>query len=228
MTETPRIFVVHALAASLAPVAQAFADGWPQATVCNLMDDALSRDRQSRRYSEREFERRFSSLVAYCLASGADGVLFACSAFNDAIESARRGVCVPVLKPDEAMIGQALDMGERFAVVATFEPSIDSLRAQIRAQAEHCGKRAEVAGVYVDEAMRALNNGDGARHDALIARAVSEVPPVDAVLLAQFSMARAAAASAPLSPAPLLTSPVSAVARLRTLVADAAQSRPGS
>lgn len=227
MAEAPRIFVVHALAASLAPVVQAFADGWPKATVCNLMDDALSRDRQSGRYTESDFEQRFSSLVLYCLAGGADGVLFACSAFNDAIESARRGVSVPVLKPDEAMIGQALDMGESFAVVATFEPSIESLRSQLRAQAERCGKRAEVAGVYVDDAMRALNSGDGARHDALIARAVSEVPPVDAILLAQFSMARAAAASAPRSPAPLLTSPVSAVARLRSLVVDAAQSRRG-
>lgn len=221
MTATPRIFVVHALAASLAPVTRAFADGWPKAKVCNLMDDALSRDRQSGRYSEREFAQRFSSLVLYCLASGADGVLFACSAFNDAIESARRGVSVPVLKPDEAMIGEALDMGERFAVVATFEPSIESLRAQICAEAKRCGKQAAVSGVYVDEAMRALNNGDGARHDALVARAVSEVPPVDAVLLAQFSMARAAAAAAPRSPAPLLTSPVSAVARLRSLVMDA-------
>ena len=225
MTETPRIFVIHALAASLPPVARAFADGWPKATVCNLMDDALSRDRQSGRYSDQEFEQRFSNLILYCLASGADGVLFACSAFNDAIESARRGISVPVLKPDEAMIGQALGMGERFAVVATFEPSIESLRSQICAQAEQCGKRVEVAGIFVDGAMRALDNGDAARHDALVARAVSEAPPVDAVLLAQFSMARAAAASASLSPAPLLTSPVSAVARLRSLVVDGAESR---
>lgn len=220
MTETHRIFVVHALAASLAPVAQAFAEGWPKASLCNLMDDALSRDRQSGRFSEADFEHRFKKLIQYCLALGAEGVLFACSAFNEAIESARRGVPVPVLKPDEAMIGEAIKMGEKLAVVATFEPSIESLRSQIQAEAGHCGKTVRVQGIFVDNALRALGDGDGARHDALIARAVSEIPEADAVLLAQFSMARAADTSAPRSPAPLLTSPRSAVARLRSQVVD--------
>ena len=220
MAEAPRIFVVHALAASLAPVAQAFAGGWPKARLCNLMDDTLSRDRQCGRFSEEDFHRRFTDLVQYCLACGAEGVLFACSAFNGAIETARRGVPVPVLKPDEAMIGQALDMGDSFAVVATFEPSIESLSSQIEAEAGYCGKAVRVEGVFVEHAMRALNDGDGARHDALIARAVSRLSQVDAVLLAQFSMARAEAAALPHSPAPLLTSPLSAVARLRSLVLD--------
>lgn len=212
--------MVHALAASLAPVAQAFAAAWPRTTLCNLMDDALSRDRQSGHYSEGHFQRRFYDLVQYCLARGAGGILFACSAFNGAIEAARRGASVPVLKPDEAMIGRALEMGNRFAVVATFEPSIDSLRSQIETHAGTRGKLAKVQGIFVEDAMRALKEGDGARHDALIARAVSGLREVDAVLLAQFSMARAASAAAPLSPAPLLTSPESAVARLRSLVED--------
>ncbi len=217
MNETPRIFVVHALAASLAPVAQAFAGGWPKAELCNLMDDALSRDRQSGKHSEKAFERRFASLVRYCLDGGADGILFACSAFNGAIEIARRGVKVPVLKPDEAMIARALELGSRLAVVATFQPSIESLKSQIESEGARLGKSVSVEGIFVAEAMRALNDGDGARHDALVARAVSAAPAVDAVLLAQFSMARAAAAVAQ-SPGPLLTSAESAVARLRALV----------
>lgn len=220
MDEAPRIFVVHALAASLAPVARAFADGWPKAQVCNLMDDALSRDRQSGRYSEDLFERRFSNLIQYCLASGAEGILFACSAFNGAIESARRGIGVPALKPDEAMIARALEMGSRFAVVATFEPSIESLISQLRAEAGNRGKSVDVEGIFVEGAMRALDDGDGARHDALIAGAVSTAPEVDAVLLAQFSMARAADSATTGCPVPLLTSPGSAVARLRSLMVD--------
>lgn len=221
MSKSPRIFVVHALAASLSPVSLAFSSGWPKAQVCNLMDDALSQDRQTGRYAEDVFERRFSNLIQYCLASEAEGILFACSAFNDAIESARRGIRVPVLKPDEAMIAQALEIGESFAVVATFEPSIESLRSQIEMEAVHRGKTVRVEGVFVEDAMRALNDGDGTRHDALVASAVSAVPEVDAVLMAQFSMARAAPAALSRSPSPLLTSPESAVARLRSLVTHA-------
>lgn len=65
MTEQPRIFVIHALRASLAPVDKAFASGWAKARVCNLMDDALSRDRRGDVYTENEFKRRFSRLVGY-------------------------------------------------------------------------------------------------------------------------------------------------------------------
>lgn len=224
MSEAARIYVVHALSASLAPVAEAFAGGWPKAKVCNLMDDALSRDRQSGQYADGDFELRFSGLIHYCLASGADGILFACSAFSDVIEAARSGIRLPVLKPDEAMISKALEMGTRFAVVATFEPSIASLRSQIESEAKNNGKSVRVEGVFVEDAMRALNEGDGARHDALIAGAVGKIAGVDAVLLGQFSMARAAASSAPRSQAPLLTSPESAVARLRALVSDGRRS----
>lgn len=135
---------------------------------------------------------------------------------------------MPVLKPDEAMIAQALEMGNSFAVVATFEPSIGSLRSQIETEAGTRGKAVRVQGVFVDNAMRALNSGDGARHDALIAGAVGGLSEVDAVLLAQFSMARASAAAAPRSPAPLLTSPESAVARLRSLVADRSGASTGA
>jgi len=40
----PRVAVIHALAASMAPAAAAFAEIWPEARVINLLDDSLSED----------------------------------------------------------------------------------------------------------------------------------------------------------------------------------------
>ena len=46
MTEAaPRIVLIHAVAVAVDPVAAAFADGWPEAELVNLLEDSLSRDR---------------------------------------------------------------------------------------------------------------------------------------------------------------------------------------
>lgn len=215
MSIAPRIFVVHALEASLAPVAQAFAAGWPGAKVCNLMDDSLSADRAAD--ARTDFVPRFRALAAYCAANGADGILFACSAFNAEIDACRGTLGVPVLKPDEAMIEAALERGGRLTVLATFEPSIESLRGQILDVAATRGIHVEVEGIFVPGAMDALKADDGDDHDARIAAAAESVMDKDALLLAQFSMARAGKIAAVATPVPVLTSPASAVAKLRGL-----------
>ena len=42
---TKRITLIHALAGSVEPIRAAFEDQWPEARLCNLMDDSLSVDR---------------------------------------------------------------------------------------------------------------------------------------------------------------------------------------
>ncbi|MDX1514029.1 MAG: aspartate/glutamate racemase family protein [Gammaproteobacteria bacterium] len=218
MNEAPRIFVVHALEASLAPVARAFEEGWPEAKLANVMDDSLSADRAAGKTVD--FLPRFRALADYCVNNGADGILFACSAFNAEIESCRRALSLPVLKPDEAMIEAALERGGQIAVVATFEPSIGSLKAQILSVAAARGMRAEVQGIFVPGAMDALKSGDGEKHDGLIAESAASVTRADTLLLAQFSMARAQSAARAATRVPVLTSPASAVAKLRSLVSS--------
>ena len=64
-------------------------------------------------------------------------------------------------------------------------------------------------------AMPALNRGDGAAHDALLAAAASGLAACDAIMLAQFSTARARAAVEAATGKPVLTSPDSAVRAMR-------------
>lgn len=216
MNAGPRIFVIHALQASLAPVARGFAEGWPKASVSNLMDDSLSADRA--RDDSADFEPRFRALTDYCVTNGASGILFACSAFNAEIDACRRELKLPVLKPDEAMIEGALDRGGRLAVVATFEPSINSLKAQILDVAATRGVTAEVEGYFVAGAMDALKSGNVDEHDTRIAAVAATVHHADVLLLSQFSMARAENAASAVTDVPVLSSPASAVSKLRALV----------
>ena len=80
--------------------------------------------------------------------------------------------------------------------------------------------RAELAGVALEsvcvpEAMAALQAGDGARHDALLAAAAPRLGSCNAIMLAQFSTARARHAVAAAVTCPVLTSPDSAVLAMR-------------
>jgi hypothetical protein len=67
-------------------------------------------------------------------------------------------------------------------------------------------------------ALAALDAGDGATHDRRVAEAAAELRDCDVVALAQFSLARARGQVAEASGRPVLTTPESAVRKLRTLL----------
>jgi hypothetical protein len=73
----------------------------------------------------------------------------------------------------------------------------------------------QITPVLAEGALSALKAGDGAAHDAAVLRACAGLPAQDAIILGQFSLARAAATLAPILPCPILTTPGCAVAALR-------------
>ncbi len=213
-----RIALVHAVRVAIQPVEEAFARLWPEAVRMNLLDDSLSRDRSRDGRLTPAMFRRFAALTDYALATGADGILFTCSAFGPAIEAAREGRKVPILKPNEAMFREALGLGSRLGLLATFAPSVPSMEEEFREVARAAGREVELRSACVPEAMMALDAGDGATHDRLVAAAAPQLAGCDAVMLAQFSTARAHAAVAAALDCPVLTSPGSAVLWLRQAV----------
>src|SRR6202158_3475637 len=86
----------------------AFARLWPDATLMNLLDDSLSADLARDGRLSAGMTDRFLVLGRYAASTGADAILFTCSAFGPCIEAvAREHAPMPVLKPSEAMIEQA-------------------------------------------------------------------------------------------------------------------------
>jgi len=219
-----RIALIHATPLAIAPINAAFAAAWPEVERMNLLDDSLSADRAAAGALTPSMVRRFGVLARYCVDQGAAGILFTCSAFGPAIEAARSEVAVPVLKPNEPMLIDAIGIAtqpgarRRIALLATFAPTIDSLRAEFAALIAARGAAVALATHHVADAMAALDADDGARHDALIAGALDAWDgwrDCDAILLAQFSMARARSAVAAKTPLPVFASPDSAVAAMR-------------
>ena len=216
---THRIALIHAVQVAIAPVAEAFARLWPQARCANLLDDQLSADLERDGALTPAMIGRFHTLADYALGTGAAGILFTCSAFGAAIEDVAAKAKVPVLKPNEAMFEEALARGGRIGLLASFAPSIPSMTEEFHAMADAARSPARLETACVPEAMQALRNGDGATHDRLLAAAAGQFQGCDVVLLAQFSTARAADAVAAATGRPVLTSPASAVAKLKSRLA---------
>ena len=164
-----RIALIHATPAAVGPIKDAFAEAWPEPDLVNLLDDSLSRDRTlTPELTDRIF-RRFDALGRYAVSFGAEAILFTCSAFGPAIERVGRSVNIPVLKPNEAMFAEAIAVGGRIGMLATFEPSIASMAEEFEEQATRAGVPAKLKSLLVPRAMAALQAGRREEHDALVA-----------------------------------------------------------
>ena len=213
----PRIALVHAMPIAIDPVAHVFHELWPQARITHLLDDALAPDLSAAGSITPAMVERFVALARYCESCGANAILFTCSAFGAAIEAAKGSVRVPVLKPNEAMLEEALAAGSDLALLTTFEPSIPSLKKEFEELASSRGIRLKLKTRTVPAAIAALQQGRASEHDSLIAAAAAEMGPCDALVLGQFSMARAAAGIPPAPGRKVVTSPHSAVTRLKRI-----------
>lgn len=218
MSSTPRIALIHATPLAIDPIVDAFKTHWPDCALQNLLDDTLSQDLAARGSIDDAMIERFRTLGGYSVDAGADGILFTCSAFGKAIEIVADELSpLPVLKPNEAMFDEAIGAGGSVALLATFAPSIPSMREEFETMSN--GHDIALSCHIVENAMPALAEGDGPRHDALIAETASGIPAPGAIMLAQFSMARAASAVATATGLPVLTSTVSAVHALKARIA---------
>jgi len=212
------IALIHAVASAIL-ILHAFKEGWPEAEICNLLDDDLVPAYRREGGVTPAITRRICELALYAARTGADGILFTCSVFTPAEELAKQLVSIPLLKPDEAMIAVALESGTRIGVLATNPPAAPAAEIQITAAAAARGVAIEVVQAVVEGAFAAGNAGDAATHDRLVADAAERLSlAVDVICLAQVSMGLARAAAQARSRVPVLSSPATAVARLKALL----------
>ena len=207
-----RITLVHALKHSIVPIEASFAKLWPEARLMNLLDDSLSADLARDGGLSDAMTERFLGLGRYAAGTGSDAILFTCSAFGPCIEAvARAQAPMPVLKPNEAMIEQAAARGRRIGLLSTFPPTLVSMPPEFPASVKIVPKLAEGA-------LAALDRGDRVTHDRLVVEASKSLRYCDLIALAQYSMAPAAEQVAAATGRPVLTTPDSAVEKLKKML----------
>jgi hypothetical protein len=213
----PRIALIHALSHSVDPINQAMARDWPEATRMNLLDDSLSADlAASGRGLDATMSKRFRDLADYAVGTGAEAILFTCSAFGPCIEAvARHHAAIPVLKPNEAMVVDAAGAPGPVGLISTFGPTLKSMPPEFPASVElQCA--------LAEGALDALNRGDLQMHDQLIVDQARRLQAAGCktIALAQFSMARARGLCEDATGLRVLTTVDSAVAELKRRLAS--------
>lgn len=223
-TRGPRIALIHGLAESLPPIHEAFARQWPEAATFDLFDSSLARDLAHAGKLDDAMIGRFLSLGRYAWGTAGEGgstaaILFTCSAFGPAIDAIKAALPIPVLRPNEATFDRALDIGGHIGLLVTFRPSLAALETELREMAAERGVKITITSRVIEGALEALQRGDADEHDRRAAAVAAEMPKTDSLILGQFSLARAADVIEPLDGRPVLTTPGSAVERLRSMFA---------
>ncbi len=216
-----RIALIHAMSASIPPIEAAFRRMWPEVTLMHLLDSSLATDLARDGCLTPAMTDRFLALARYAKSTGADAILFTCSAFGPCIEACARALTpTPVLKPNEAMIEEAIALtgpNGRIGLMATFAPTLTSMPPEFDAVAPD----ATLVQCLAESALTALNAGDLAGHNAAAAIAAGVLHDCDVIALAQFSLSQAAAEIAAATGKTVLTTPDSAVRKLRRLLLPA-------
>lgn len=223
-TEQPRIALLHALPESVPPTHTAFAEVWPQAITFDVMDSSLANDLMHAGELTPPIVERVVALARYAESCAGNGgstaaILFTCSALGPAVAAAKRAVRIPVVGPNEAAFEDAVTLGGRVGLLVSFPPSLAALRSELTEMARQRGISMEVHARVVEGALDALKRGDEYTHDSLVTEAAADMSMMNTLVLGQFTLARAAASIERMIGRPVLTTPASAVMKLRELCA---------
>jgi Asp/Glu/hydantoin racemase len=213
-----RIFLVHPTPLALTAIDEAFKTLWTDAQIINVLDESLYADIPQDGTLAPAIYERVGSLLRHCERSGADGILFSGSTFGPAVDAARKTMSVPVLRSEEAVMEQAVTLGQTILLVCTAKRALPVVRGTLDAAVTRAGVKRAITDLWVKGARDAITSGDVATHDRLIAEAVSAAGHFDVIIFGQFSMVPAR------TPLPrdlmrrIVLAPEAAVARMRALV----------
>ena len=218
----PRIGLVHALHASIAPIEATFARMWPEAETVSLYDESLYVDFNKAGGMNRRIEERIEALLRFSAQSGAQAILFTGSLFGDSVEAARERLDIPVLTAYESMIEEAFagPQGRKLGLLATAGGTLEMMTADIARYASAHACEYSLQANQVAGAIDALLWGDRAEHDELVVTAAGELSEYDILMLAQFSMAPVADRIREQTGLRVLTSPGTAVEKLMGIFAQ--------
>lgn len=185
----------------------------------NIVDDSLIKDVIKKGKLMPNTAARVVSHVQAAEAAGADVILVTCSSIGRAIETAATLATVPVIRVDQAMADEAVQISSKIGVIATLPTTLEPTSDLVQRRAEAAGKNATITSKLCEGAFEALMSGDSAKHDEMVAKALKELmKEVDVIVLAQASMARVVdGLSADEKLVPILASPAIAMKKLAEL-----------
>jgi len=184
-------------------------------TIYNIVDDSIL----PRILNNGSLSPEIISTVYQHISSaermGSDIILVTCSSISEVVDIVNPLVPVPVIKIDDAMTDEAVKIADTLGVVATIETTLSPTINQLKKKMAKAEKEIKIVPLLCSDAYKALiNENNPKKHDLLLYEAIEKIiEDVDAIVLAQASMARLLAELKKHTNKPILTSPESGVER---------------
>jgi Asp/Glu/hydantoin racemase len=213
-----RVVMIHAVAESLLPTKRAFDEVFPQAQLVNLLDEGLWLDFGA--HLTPALRRRLTELVCYSAAHEAHAIGLACSVYSPMVALVQTVVEVPVVSSYGPVMAEAVRTGRRIGLIAAVPATLREAEGCLREAARAQGVAVEVYPRLAEELMGVQRREGDTGFSRRLAAEVAQLPPqVDAVVLAQFSMAAAVAHLQTVVAVPVLSAPHSSARALKALLA---------
>ncbi len=183
---------IHTSPAAIGPIMQYYSGAAPGLEITNLLEDGILRLLSA---GERQtaMERVGAMVAAARDVYHARAALVTCSSISRSmVEELAPSSSIPLIKIDDPMAEEAVGTGRRLGVAVTFAPTTTPTETLLRDAAARMGAEIETIPHVVEGAYDALLNGNPERHDQLLLAGIGELEKqnVDAIVLAQVSMAR--------------------------------------
>lgn len=201
---------------TLTPIfADLCAQQMPEVRIFHMVDESLIRETIRMGSLQKLTIRRIISMIESAAGGGADAVMVTCSSLGDGVTLAQQLFDFPVIRIDEAMAEAAIASGSKLGVLATLRTTLEPTAALLRSKALAADKPVDLTECLCDGAFEAVLSGDTATHDRIVGDAlVNDMAHVDAIVLAQASMARVVnAMPAGAVKVPIFSSPELAIRR---------------
>lgn len=193
----------------------------PDVRILHFVDESTIKNTIAAGHLQKSTMRQVIRLVGSAFDAGCDAALVTCSSIGRAVEMAAELYEQPVLRVDRPMAEKAVATGSRIGVLATLSTTLKPTADLVRRIADEQGKQIEIVEHVCPGAFEAVMAGDGATHDRIVAEGLTEaMKGMDAILLAQASMARVVATlPADALPAPVFASPELGMLHARDVLA---------
>jgi len=196
----------------------------PATEVLHIVDETMIAAVRAAVGPTREVAQRLREHALAAAASGAGAMQITCSTISPCVEEIAP-LPIPVFTIDAPMAKQAVRRYGKIGVLATNAATLVPSVETIRSAARRAKRTVRVTSRQCDAAYEAFLRGDRATHDKIVIDETTRLARgVDAIILAQASMARLAGELSSL-PVPILTSPVLAMKHLARFIARAEAGR---
>lgn len=185
-----KIGLIHATMNSVPPILNAFSKE-EAVDLMSFMDEGLIYELNETNRITEKMIIRLTYLAERAVESNVDAILFTCSSFSPYVPAIAEKLPVPVLSSDRSMLEKAIDKSDEIVVIATVKAAGPTTKKILKEIAEERKKDVTIHVHLLTEAFQALQNGNREEHDTLIQEKIAENEQARAIVLAQYSMARA-------------------------------------